>query len=386
MTDAKIAVDPAKPDFDLTVEWTRDENGKILELPSEGIYFNVSEKDYHDLPYFSRSFGEVVHFDNDEAKHRLKNPKEPTPAMRLGTAIHTMLLEPEKFATRYVEKPKPEDFPGKKILFLLEDLKEKLKAVGEKVSGNKPELIARLKPYLDPKEFLIWDEVESEFKNSIEGSGKEILSEENSEILRGIKNYYDQECVDIKEIFATSYSEVTLIWRDEETGVMCKARLDCVRCEAIGEIKSFSIKSGSYGRTLMEILHAEIKFRRYNLQFSIYQKALSILIQKIKDGKAKVFGEVDPTWLETFLKFPEKQFFIVFTRTQAPFQIRAIEMEAKSNQVGSETDYFSVGTELWRKMLTKHANNLRTGTMKEKEIHVLDDTHVPNIFYQLPTE
>ena len=38
-------------------------------------------------------------------KWRLENPVEPTASMKLGTAVHMAILEPEKFATAYIALP-----------------------------------------------------------------------------------------------------------------------------------------------------------------------------------------------------------------------------------------------------------------------------------------
>lgn len=72
-----------------------------------------------------------------ESKYILKESEE-TDAMRLGTAIHMAILEPEKFLQSYVEEPS--DIPAN-VLESLDQLKEKCVAYGLKKSGTKAELL-----------------------------------------------------------------------------------------------------------------------------------------------------------------------------------------------------------------------------------------------------
>ena len=65
------------------------------QLPAEGIYFKMPAEEYFALPYFSRSLAQKVRFSGKEAEYYIKNPTKETPAMALGTAIHSMFLEPE---------------------------------------------------------------------------------------------------------------------------------------------------------------------------------------------------------------------------------------------------------------------------------------------------
>jgi len=277
-----------------------------LDLPKEGIYFNMPEAEYHALPYFSRSFAEEVNFDLEEAQYRLNNPVEQTDAMALGTAIHSMFLEEETFNNLYVKAPCFEDYSDKKILKTSEDLAEFLVSVGERKTGRKEELVARAKPFLDPRYFVIWDEEVANFNKKVDREGKRVLSETEFATMQGLRESFAKRN-EIKEILAEGYSEVTIIWKDEETDIMCKCRLDRIRPEAIGEIKSFSVKNKK--KSLFEYLFKEIVNNSYNLQFAVYQEAVETIIKRIRCNKAKVYGEVNKDWLEKFLENSQKQLF-----------------------------------------------------------------------------
>ncbi len=381
MKDATfIGVDLAKPGSDETVHWKKEE-GKIKILPGEGIYFGMSFDDYKALPYFSRSFSEDILFDLQEGRFRIDNPMKTTAAMDLGTAIHSMILEEDDFKKSYICRPNPAnpEFEGKKILFTIDDLKPHLEVFGFKKSGKKEEMIASLLGFLDPAKFVIWDEVIARFEVEAKDSGKKILEAEAFKTLVGLRQQLNED-PEIKEIFEGGYAEVTLIWKDKVTGILCKCRLDYLRADLIGEVKSFSVKGKKV--PLMRAIHREIENFRYNLQFSIYLDALEDLIEKINAGKAKVFGEVDADWLKEFLASTEKRSFIMFARTQAPYQIKAKEIQRLSGGVGSMNDYFKMGNNLWRAALQKYAQALKSGVWKEPSISVLQDFDVQGVRFQ----
>jgi len=351
---------------------------KQLEL-FEGIYFGQSFEDYKAIPAFSRSYAEDLLFDptGEEAKHNLENQREVTPAMELGTAIHTVILEPEKFDEIYSSAPTPSDkqFEGKKILFTVNDLKPHLEAFGLKKSGAKAELEASLKGYLDPKKFVFWDDVLATYKKELEIFGKKELSAEHSKIVEGIKKKFDKD-EQIQEIFSGGYPEVTLLWKDPETKSFCKCRLDYLRFDAVSELKTFAVK---YKKTpLEETIRKEITNNNYNFQFAIYLDALELLIERINKGQAKVFGEVDPEWLKLFLANPNKKSLLVFARTQAPYQLRDYEAQRGS---GTPNTYFAVGNAMWKAAIEVHISDLK-GAKKRRERVVLEDHLLPGALSQ----
>ena len=105
--------------------------------------------------------------------------KHVTPAMKLGTAIHCALLEPEIFDKQYYFKPKLEDYPD--ALVTQNDLKAKCKELGLPVTGTKPTLAKRLiEAGFDG---ILWDDMIAQ-----QSEGREILSAGVEESIEGIKN------------------------------------------------------------------------------------------------------------------------------------------------------------------------------------------------------
>ncbi len=69
--------------------------------PGPGIYPGIDFDAYHVWPYLSNS--RLQHFMRSPAHYQaaLREPDRSTPALRLGRAIHTAILEPELFRGRY---------------------------------------------------------------------------------------------------------------------------------------------------------------------------------------------------------------------------------------------------------------------------------------------
>jgi hypothetical protein len=349
-------------------------------LPKEGIYFKMSSDDYFALPYFSRSLAQKVHFSGKEAEYYLKNPTQETPAMALGTAIHSMFLEPEDFAETYVKAPSFDDFSDKKIIQTVEDLKPYLEAYGLKKSGKKEDLIDSVREYLDPSKVVIWDDVKQNFEKEVSIFNKKILSNEDFNNLENIRNAFS-ECEELPETIKNGRAEVVIIWKDRETGIMCKCRLDYVQPLAITDVKSYSIKD--FNIPLLDQLRKKTIFSFYNVQYGIYLEALEIVINLINEGKAEVHGENDKEWLKEFLKNPVKQFFIFYVRTTAPYQMQGLELKRAEFEEGSENAYFSIANNIWRGAIRKYSHFLKTGQWHgETEIEVLRDEHVPNVMWQ----
>ena len=61
---------------------------------------------YEDREYVSNSMLSNISVSPEYFKHMYDNQQSPTPAMKLGSAIHMMILEPMKFTQHYAIQPK----------------------------------------------------------------------------------------------------------------------------------------------------------------------------------------------------------------------------------------------------------------------------------------
>ena len=72
-------------------DWDGTAPALVADMPNDA---------YHAAPGVSKSGLDLIH--RSPAHYHLSAKREPTRAMAIGTAIHTALLEPERFASEYV--------------------------------------------------------------------------------------------------------------------------------------------------------------------------------------------------------------------------------------------------------------------------------------------
>lgn len=153
-----------------------------------GIYSGISNEAYHGGVGISKSGLDLVsrsplhywaaYLDPD------REQRQATPAMKLGTAIHTAVLEPGTYRDRYVVMPEGVDRRTK-----------------------------------DGKEIYAACEQEAAAK------GAEIISASDHEkVMRIYKSCLEHPLT--KKVFETGEAEVSAYWTDAETGVLCKCRPD----------------------------------------------------------------------------------------------------------------------------------------------------------------
>ena len=153
-----------------------------MSLPKQGIYPGVPMSDYG--KWDAANYSTLKHFKRScaHAMQRYMHPPEPTPAMDLGQATHTAILEPERFERDYVVGPK----------------------VDRRFKKDK-EIWARFLEQNPDKEILKTQDYarciamgEAVRRNSV-----------MRELLDGIGG-----------------NELSFVWRDTDTDVWCKGRID----------------------------------------------------------------------------------------------------------------------------------------------------------------
>ena len=143
----------------------------------------LTNEEYHSKKeYISKSALDAASKSGLHFKHYVEGPKsKPTPAMRIGSAFHGLILEPDVFDDEFIYKPEI--------------------------------LNARSK---DGKEW----------KARQEEAGKTVLNEDDKEQLEAMKkSLFD--CAPAKKLLsAAGHAEQSYFWEDKETGLGCKCRPD----------------------------------------------------------------------------------------------------------------------------------------------------------------
>jgi len=155
----------------------------------------ISNGDYHDpskTPGISASGLIRIARSPAHFKEYLEHPPEPTAAMARGSAIHTAILEPEKFGSEYT---------------VLDD-----EEICERIGGAKPRATKLYKEWRAQ-----WD---------FEHVGKKVLTANDYDLTLRIAEKVLNHPTASQLLAEPSETEGTLQWTDEKTGVQLKCRPD----------------------------------------------------------------------------------------------------------------------------------------------------------------
>ena len=155
-----------------------------------GRHEGLSIHDYHhNTPGFSKSDLDLIHRSIAHYQAAKAQPQEPTPALRMGAAIHTAVLEPAEFEARYISAPK---------------------GIDRRTKEGK----------------ATWAEFEAA------AGGREILSgEDMAEILRIRDSVLSHPIA--SQMLTGGYAEHSIFWEDLEREQLLKCRPDYLRADGV---------------------------------------------------------------------------------------------------------------------------------------------------------
>lgn len=164
-----------------------------------GIYDGISNADYHGGAGISKSGLDVIARSPLHYWQQYLNPerekREPTPAMVIGTAIHTAVLEPGEFGNRYHVAP----------------------VVDRRTKDGKAEWQLAL--------------------DKAEAAGADLISFDDAQTCMRIAEQVRSHPTAAK-VFANGQAELSAYWTDAETGVLCKCRPDWLNLPLVVDVKS----------------------------------------------------------------------------------------------------------------------------------------------------
>lgn len=233
-----------------------------------GIYYDLSAEEYHADPALSSSGIKTLL--KSPLKYWHSSPLNPdrksedSQAMKMGRAFHTMLLEPEKFR----------------------------------------------------EEFSIKPNVQSTSAAGMVGEG------DYKDIVNAVKVVREDKT--IAPLIAGGNPEVSIFWRDEETGIMCRVRFDYLRPRIGFDYKTTTDVS-------RESLSYAIADYRYDLSASMYLEGL------------RQASLMDDNHLGFVLLFQEKK---------APYQCEAVRLSDEILSRGHES--FRNGLEIYKQHIERY--------------------------------
>lgn len=146
---------------------------------------DLSWPEYYALPYLNQSILKEHKRSAAHAQEAMLHPKEQTPALFLGQAIHTAVLEPEKFHEQYVVPPK----------------------VDRRTKAGK----------------TIWLQFEEDNPDKL------LMKPEDYDACQSIRSSIERHSLANRLVSTEGAKrEATAVWDDPVTGLRCKARIDLI--------------------------------------------------------------------------------------------------------------------------------------------------------------
>lgn len=193
----------------------------ITPLIKPGIYHKPAA-DYHSGPGVSKSNLDMIHVSPAllEWSRRAPIDEDAKAAVNIGTAFHSMLLEPEQFASDYVAELKPDA----NALVTVDQIKSYMDKAGIAYtkSASKGALTATLLD-ADP-DAPVADALYAEWERGI--AGRVVLSLAEARKLDLMRDSVMAHPVARKLIEAQGHIEECHYWHDPETGELCRSRMD----------------------------------------------------------------------------------------------------------------------------------------------------------------
>jgi len=213
---------------------THHDAGVIAEIQA-GTYVGfakLSDTEYFSADkYASNTFLNIME-DKTPAHARCAqiNGTKTTPAMAFGSAFHAALLEPHAFQHEYAVKPRSEDYPH--TIDTVDQIKERLKVLDQPVGGTRAVLMARLK--ISDPETVFWDDLYDSIVRN-----KTVLSYDDNAALSLMRQSV-LEHQGASALFKLGAPEIAMFWQDQDTGVMCKGKVDwlCLDLGYIADVKT----------------------------------------------------------------------------------------------------------------------------------------------------
>lgn len=277
-----------------------------------GIYFNLSNEDYHsDSAIGCSNIKDLLVSPLKYWRNSSLNPKrkwKETKSKTIGSALHCYLMEREKFWKEYVVLPELDvDSDFYKTESVKEDFLQNFELFASKTAKT--------------------------FKYR---GNKTKLSEGEFEQIKEAVEYFES-LPTAGELFKDGYAEVSIFWRDEETGLMCKCRPDYLTPNYIADYKSIAsidqIKNscGNYD---------------YYLQQAFYLEGLTQIRSYLRNN----FDMVSPDEFEV-TKNDHNNFIFAF-QDKEDLLVRLKTFNEEVNDWGR--DLFRRGLEIYKKSIEKY--------------------------------
>jgi exodeoxyribonuclease VIII len=273
-----------------------------------GIYSHISNADYHGGQGISKSGLDLIgrsplHYWNAYLNPN-REPRKSTPAMLLGTLIHTAILEPDLFDKQYIAMP---DF-------------------NRRTNEGKASAAA--------------------FEAEIAASGKMACQEADLVRAKTIAEaVYAQPLA--RKLLMKGQAEQSIYWTDEETGVLCKCRPDFLAdFDQVGFPVQFIVDVKSTADASPEEFKRSAYKWKYHTQAAWYLDGVEAATGVRPDSFIFLVVEKDPPFAVAFYFADEDQ--LLAGRALYRKQLRTFaECAASNTWHGYEAKVLPLGLPRW---------------------------------------
>lgn len=280
-----------------------------------GIHFDIDFENYCRIPAVNKS--SLALAKTSLAHYYFRPAPVDAPHFRLGSLIHAGKLEPEMLEKRYVVIPET-----------LVDETQRLATTDAAVQeGRKP--AEKFQPYASPKATKVYKGLLARFL--AEHPGKQEVSQQWFDDMQGMLGSMD-ECPRSHALFQSGWPEVTLLWRDPETNLLCKARIDWL-CEDADQADV---------KTANDIVRWRVEDWDYHLQAASYMEGYVLAWDQMTPGQRKKFPKsLDPyTGSGKKKMLRERQFHFCVVETVRPWTCLCAPVDDRVLRVGSDEYHF----------------------------------------------
>lgn len=173
-------------------------------IPGKEGFFVIDDEEYWSAPGFSQSTAKAC---LRSPQHTRVMGRPPSKAMEMGTLIHARILDPESFREGISHLIRPDHYPAE---------------------GKKGEM-PTMKRWNGNATFC------KDWMDAVEVKGIPVLSPGDMEELEASVQAFEMDPM-AEMLLQNGYTEVAAFYRDRETGVMLKGKMDIIAEDAFGKI------------------------------------------------------------------------------------------------------------------------------------------------------
>lgn len=335
----------------------------------DGIYFGMPEAVYHadaalgstDLKDILANAVEWHAAERNEAwiaarramltKKEIEREDMVSVGKRFGSALHTIILEPDTFEDRYaVEQATPSHIPRTK-----QEINDCLVAVGQQPLRT---ALAMVDYQAACRMHGVMLEDDWRNEQAIENADREVLSPRWHRSLQLIRRALERHSTAGK-FLSNGRAEVSVFWTDE-TGLRLKVRFDYLRIRTVADLKSYAWREGT---ETVSCFVAAVRKLAYDFSAAHYMDArVNVLPRLVSEGRmfsgdVSEAADVDRHFLAQVAAYDKPRWWWIACKTTGVPEVDAVEMPQDLIQYSAAQTQVEYAKQAYRDMRAKFGDD-----------------------------